>query len=159
MLYWWWLCVIRVICHLSRDGYEIRHFFVKACWYRYHLVHWSYGYVIGDGSLGSTLSDALRPICLVPVFFDDEHDVNPYVVELRSKTKSPVEGHMFGPHLVKVLSVTKSSNKGHIFGPHLVEVRTETKSSNEGHILDHIWSKSSAWQSPPTRGTIWTTFG
>jgi hypothetical protein len=86
----------------------------------------------------------LRPIYLVTAFFNDEHVVDPYAVELRSKTKSPVEGHMFGPHLVKVRSVTKYSNKGHIFGPHLVEVHSETKSSNEGHISDHIWSKSAA---------------
>jgi hypothetical protein len=44
------------------------------------------------------------------------------------------------------------------FGPHLVKVRSETKSSNEGHILDHIWSKSAAWQNPPMRGTIWAMF-
>ncbi len=46
-----------------------------------------------------------------------------------------------------------------MFGPHLVEIRSETKSSDKGHISDYIWSKSAAWQSPPTRGTIWTTFG
>ncbi len=159
MLYWWWLCAIRIICYVSHDGYEIRHFFVEVCWYGYHLVHWSYGNVIGDGSFSSTSSDALRPICLVPAFFYDEHVVDPYVVKLHSKTKLPIKGHMFGPHLVKVRWVTKSSNEGHIFGPHLVEVCSETRSSNKGHISDHIWSKSAARQSPPTRGTIWTTFG
>ncbi len=100
---------------------------------------------------------------------------------------------MFGPHLVKVCCKTKSSdeghNSGHIwsksaawqspptrgtfwakfgqsqlcdkvlrwgahFGPHLVEVRCVTKSSNVGHISGHIWSKSAAWQSPPTVGTL-----
>ena len=127
-------CVIRINCHLSRDGYEIRHFFVKASWYGYRLVLWSYGNVIGDGGFSSASSDALRPICLVPAFFDDEHVVDPFVVKLRSKTKSLVKGHMFGPHLVEVRSVTKSSNKGHIFGPHLVEVHSETKSSGERHI-------------------------
>jgi hypothetical protein len=75
---------------------------------------------------------------------DDEHVVDLYVVELCSKTKSPVDGHMFGPHLVEVPSVTKSSDEGHIFRPHLVKVLSETKSSNKGHILDHIWSKSAA---------------
>jgi hypothetical protein len=45
------------------------------------------------------------------------------------------------------------------FGPHLVEVRCVTKSSDEGHILGHIWSKSAAWQSPPTMGIFWATFG
>ncbi len=154
MLYWWWLCAIQVIRHLSRDGYKIRLFFGKACWYGYHLVHWSYGNVIGDGSFSSVLFDALRPICLVLAFFDDEHVVDPYVVELHSNTKSPVKGHIFGLHLVEVRSVTKSSNKGHVFGPHLVKVCSETKSSNEGHILNHIWSKSAAWQSSPIRGTI-----
>ncbi len=34
-----------------------------------------------------------------------------------------------------------------------------TKSSNEGHNLGHIWSKSAVRQSPPMRGTFWTTFG
>ncbi len=87
-------------------------------------------------------------------FFDDEYIVDPYVVELRSKTKSSIEGHMFGPHLVEIHCMTKSSNKGHMFGPHLVKVRSETKSSNEGYILGHIWLKSAVRQSPPTRGTI-----
>ncbi len=96
-------------------------------------MHSSYGKVIGDGSFSSPSFDALRPTCLVPAFFDDEQIVNPYVVKLCSKMKSPVEGHIFGPHLVKVHSVTKSSDKGHIFGPHLVKVRSETKSSNKGH--------------------------
>jgi hypothetical protein len=97
-------------------------------------------------------------------FFDDEYVVDPYVVKLRSKTKSLIEGQMFGPHLVEILhdkvlqqgayvwttylvevcSETKSFDKGHIFGPHLVKVRSETKSSKEGHILDHSWSKSAA---------------
>ncbi len=72
---------------------------------------------------------------MVLAFFDDEHVVDPNEVD---KTKSLVEGHMFGPYLVKVHSVTKSSDKGHMFGPHLVEVRSETKSSDEGHISDHI---------------------
>jgi hypothetical protein len=45
------------------------------------------------------------------------------------------------------------------FGPNLDEVRSVTKSSDEGHILDYIWSKSATWQSPPMRGTFWTTFG
>jgi hypothetical protein len=71
--------------------------------------------------------------------FDDEYVVDPNVVQLRSKMRSSVEGHMFGPHLVKV--------------------RSETKSSNEGHILDHIRSKSTVRQSPPTMGIFWTTFG
>jgi hypothetical protein len=31
---------------------------------------------------------------LVTVFFDDEYIVNPYVVEPRSKTKSPIKGHI-----------------------------------------------------------------
>jgi hypothetical protein len=159
MLYQWRLCVICINCHLLHDGYEICHFFVKASWYGYRLVHWSYGNVIGDGGFSSASSDALRPICLVPTFFDDEHVVDPYVVKLCSQTKSPVKGHMFGPHLVEVRSVTKSSDKGHIFGPHLVEVRSETRSSNKRHISDHIWSKSTVWQSPPMRGTVWTTFG
>ena len=139
MLYQSWLCAIRIICHLSHDGYEIRHFFVKACWYRYHLVHWSYGNLIKDGGFISALFDALRPICLVPAFFDDEHVVDLYVVKLSSKTKSPVKGHMFGPHLVEIHSVTKFSNKGHMFGTHLVKFRSETK--------------------PLTWGTFWTTFG
>jgi hypothetical protein len=85
--------------------------------------------------------------------------VDPTMVELRSKMKSPVKGHMFGPHLVKVRSVTKSYGKGHIFGPHLVKVHCETNFFNKGHILDHIWSKSAVRQSPLTRGTFWTTFG
>ncbi len=34
-----------------------------------------------------------------------------------------------------------------------------TKSSDKGHNLGHIRSKSSAWKSPPMRGTIWATFG
>ncbi len=42
------------------------------------------------------------------------------------------------------------------FGPHLVEVRCVTKSSSEGHFFDHIWSKSAAWQKPPTRGIFST---
>ncbi len=155
MLYWWQLYAIQVICHLSHDGYKIRHFLAKASWYGCRPVHWSYGNVIGDGGFSSASSGALRQICLVPAFFDDEHVVNPYVVKLRSKTKS----HMFGPHLVKVHSMTKSSNKGHIFGPHLVKVCSETKSTDKGHILDHIWLKSTAWQSPLIKGTIWTTFG
>jgi hypothetical protein len=96
---------------------------------------------------------------LVPDFFDDEYVVDPYVVKLRSKTKSSIEGHMFGPHLVEVRSVTKSSDEGHMFRPHLVEVRSEAKSSGKGHISDHIWSKSAVRQSPPMRGTFWTTFG
>jgi hypothetical protein len=66
---------------------------------------------------------------------------------------------MFGPHLVEVRSVTKSSDVGHMFGPHLVEVRSETKSSDKGHISDLIWLESAVRQSPPTRGTFWTTFG
>ncbi len=110
------------------------------------------------------IDQLLESVCLVRAFFDDEYVVNPYVVELCSKTKSSIEGHMFGPHLGKVLCVTKSSNKGHMFGPHLVKVRreakssdkgnmfgphlvvvcSETKSSNKGHILDHIWSKPAA---------------
>jgi hypothetical protein len=86
----------------------------------------------------------LESNCLVPAFFDDEYVVNPCVVELRSKMKSSIKGHMFEPHLVKVHCVAKSSNKGHMLGPHLVEVHSETKSSNKGHILDHIWLKSTA---------------
>ncbi len=101
----------------------------------------------------------LESVCLVPAFFDDEYIVDPYVVKLCSKTKSFIEGHMFGPHLVEVRCVTKSSDKGHMFGPHLVKVHSETKSSNEVHISDPIWLKFAAWQSPPTRGTIWATFG
>ncbi len=96
---------------------------------------------------------------MVPAFFDDEYAVDPCVVELDSKTKSSVKGHMFVPHLVEVRSMTKSSNEGHMFGPHLVKVHSEAKSSNKGHILDHIWSKSAVRQSHPTRGTFWTTFG
>jgi hypothetical protein len=92
-------------------------------------------------------------------FFDDEYVVDPYVVELHSKTKSSVKGHMFGPHLVIVHSMTKSSKEGHMFRSHLIEVGSETKSSNKGHISDHIWSKSAVRQSPPMRGTFWTTFG
>ena len=53
----------------------------------------------------------------------------------------------------------KFLQQGAHFGPHLVKVRSVTKSSKEGHILDSIWSKSAAWQSPPMRGTFWTTFG
>ncbi len=107
----------------------------------------------------------LESVCFVWAFFDDEYVVDPYVVKLRSKTKSSIKGHMFGPHLVKVCCVTKSSNEGrmfrphlvkvrsetkfsnegHMFGPHLIEVRSETKSSDKGHISDHIWSKSTAW--------------
>ncbi len=48
--------------------------------------------------------------------FDDVYVVDPYVVEPRSKTKSPIKGHMLGPHLVEVCCVTKSSNEGHILG-------------------------------------------
>ncbi len=91
---------------------------------------------------------------MVPALFDDEYSVDPHVVELCSRTKSSVEGHMFVPHLVNVRSVTKSSNRGHMFGPHQVKVSSETKSSNKGHILDHIWSKFVARQSTPTRGTF-----
>ncbi len=139
--------MIHAICHLLCDGYKIHHFFVK---------------LVGMDTSSASF-DALRPICLVLAFFDNEHNNDPYVVKLRSKTKSPVKG-MFGPHFVKVCSVTKSSNKGHMFGPHLVEVRSETKSSdkgahfgphlvkvhcmtktsNKGHNLDHIWSKFAA---------------
>ncbi len=151
--------LVMVVCdphHLSFVAWWIQKW---ACWYRYHLVHWSYGNVIGDSGFSSASFDALRPICLVPAVFDDEHFVDPYVVKLCSKTKSPVKGHMIGPHLIEVHSVTKSSDKGHIFGPHLVKVRSETKSSGKGHILGNICSKSAAWQSLLTRGTIWTTFG
>ncbi len=173
------VCDLRHLLFVAWWIQDLSFFPIKAYWYGYRLVHWSYGDVIRDGGFSSVLSDALRPIYLVPAFFDDEHAVDPYVVELRSKTKSPVEGHMFGPHWVEVRSVTKSSDEGHIFGPHLVKVCSETKSSDEGHILDHIWLKSSTWQSPstrgthldhiwsksavrqssPTRGTFWNTFG
>jgi hypothetical protein len=85
--------------------------------------------------------------------------IDPYLVELRSKMKSSVKGHMFRPHLVKVHSMTKSSNEGHIIRPHLVKVRSMTKSSDKRHILVHIWLKSAVRQSPPTRGTFWSTFG
>ncbi len=105
------------------------------------------------------IDQQLESVYLEWDFFYDEYVVDPYVVKLRSKMKSSIEGHIFGPHLVKVRCVTKSSDKGHMFGPHLVEVHSETKSSNKGHILDHIWLKSAVWQSPPTRGTIWATFG
>ncbi len=44
------------------------------------------------------------------------------------------------------------------FGPRLVKVCSETESSNKRHILDHFWLKSTVRQSPPTRGTFWTTF-
>ena len=30
---------------------------------------------------------------------------------------------------------------------------------SKGTCLDNIWSKSAVWQSPPTRGTFWATFG
>jgi hypothetical protein len=30
---------------------------------------------------------------------------------------------------------------------------------SKGTCLDHIWLKSAVWQSPPTRGTFWATFG
>jgi hypothetical protein len=86
----------------------------------------------------------LESVCLVWAFFNDEYVVDPYVVKLRSKMKSSIEGHMFGQQLVKIRCVRKSSDKEHIFGPHLVDVRSETKSSDEGHILDHIWPKSAA---------------
>jgi hypothetical protein len=29
----------------------------------------------------------------------------------------------------------------------------------KGTCLDHIWSKSTVWQTPPMRGTFWATFG
>ncbi len=107
-------------------------------------MHQSYGNVIGDDGFSSASFDALRPTCLVPASFDDEHIVDPCVVKLHSKMKLPIKGHMFGPHLVEVRSMTKPSNEGHIFGTHLFEVHGETKSSDEGHISDHIWSKSTA---------------
>ncbi len=53
----------------------------------------------------------------------------------------------------------KVLQQGEHFEPHLVEVCCMTKSSNKGCNLDQIWLKSAAWQSPLTRGTIWTTFG
>ena len=59
-------------------------------------------------------------------FFSPQHNIGPYLVEVRSVTKSSNERHIIGPHLVKVHSVTKSSNEGHILGPHLVEVRSMT---------------------------------
>ncbi len=105
------------------------------------------------------VNQCLESVCLVPALFDDEYVVDPYAVKLHSKTKSSIKGHMFGPHLVEVRCMTKSSDEGRMFGPHLVEVCSETKSSDEGHILDHIWSKSAVRQSPPMRGTFWTTFG
>jgi hypothetical protein len=82
------------------------------------------------------IDQQLESICLVRAFFDEEYVVDLYVVELCSKRKSSVKGHMFGPHLVKVHCVTMSSDEGHMLGPHLVEVHSETKSSNKGHILD-----------------------
>ena len=75
-------------------------------------------------------------------------------IKAQDVAKSSDEGQISGPHLVEVRDVTKSSNEGHIFRPYLVEVRDVTKSSDEGHIfLDHLWSKSMMWQSPPIRGT------
>ncbi len=150
MLYQWWLCAIRVICHLLRDRYKICHFLsrfmvqipssVLIVWQR----NWRWRFQF-------RVDRCLETVCLVLAFFDDEYVVDPYVVELRSKTKPSIEGHMFWPHLVKVHSMTKSSNEGHMFRPHLVKVHSETKSSNEGHILDHIWSKSAVRQSPLIR--------
>ncbi len=30
---------------------------------------------------------------------------------------------------------------------------------SKGTCLEHVWLKSAVWQSPPTRGTFWATFG
>ncbi len=178
MLYWWWLCAICVICHLLHDGYKIHHFFVKACWYGYRLVHWSYGNVIGDGSFSSTSFGALRPICLVLAFFVDKHVVDPYVVKLHSKMKLPNRvtclDHILSKSAAWQSPPTRGTRLNHIWSKSAVRQSPlargtfwatfgwsplRDKSFDEGHNLDLIWLKSAAWQSPPMRGTIWTTFG
>ncbi len=138
MLYQWWLCAIHGICHLLHDGYKMHLFFVEACWYKYFPVFISYGNVIGDG--GSVLRQLMLRDCL-------------FCTNLLTMST------LFDPYLVKLCSKMKSSVKGHIFWPHLKEVHSMTKSSDKGHILDHIWLNSAVRQSPPKRGTFWTTFG
>ncbi len=101
----------------------------------------------------------LESVCLAPAFFDDEYVVDPYVVKPCSKTKSPIEGPMFGPHLVEVRYMTKSSNEGHILGHIWLNCAVWQSPPTRGTFLGHIWLKSAAWQSSPTRGTFWATFG
>jgi hypothetical protein len=106
------------------------------------------------------------------------HMFVPHLVKVRCMTKSSNKGHIFG-HIWSESAAWQSPltrgtfwatfgrsplhdkvlQWGVHFGPHLVEVCWVTKSSNEGHILGHIWSKSTAWQSPPMMGTFWATFG
>ncbi len=73
--------------------------------------------------------------------------------------QSPPTRGTFQTTFVQSPQWDKVLRQGAHFGPHLVEVRCVTKSFNRGHILDHIWSKSAVRQSPPRRGTFWTTFG
>ncbi len=101
----------------------------------------------------------------------------PHLVKVYCETKSSNEGHISGHIWSKSAAWQSPLTRGTFwatfgwsplhdkvlqwgahFGQHLVEVHCVTKSSNDGHILGHIWSKSAAWQSPPTRGTFWATF-
>jgi hypothetical protein len=105
----------------------------------------------------------------------------PHLVEVRDVTKSSNEGHIFRPCLVKVRDVTKSSNEGHICWAISGQSLWRDKVLRQGahfwttfgqspwrdkvlqwgaFFLDHIWSESSTWQSPPTRDIFfWTIFG
>ncbi len=120
----------------------------------------------------------LVKVCCMTKSSNKGHMFVPYLFEVCSETKSSNEGrnldHIWSKSTVRQSPLTRGTfwttfgqsplhdkvlQYGAHFGPHLVKVCSETKSSNKGHILDHSWSKSSVWQSPPTRGTIWTTFG
>ena len=68
-------------------------------------------------------------------------------------------GAHFGPHLVKVCSMTKSSKEGHILDHIWSKSAAWQSPPMRGTFLDHIWLKSAVWQSPPMRGTFWATFG
>ncbi len=138
MLYRWWLCAIHVICHLSRDGYKILHFFVKACWYRYHLEYWSQGSVIGDGSLFH-VDWRLESVCLGWVFL--------MMITLLI--------HTWLNSIAKQSSLSRGTCFDHIWSKSAVWQSPPTR----GICLDHIWSKFTVRQSLPMRGTFWTTFG
>ncbi len=112
-------------------------FVVEDHWYKYFSLYWSYGNLINDGS------SVPRQLMLGDCLFC---------------TNLSTMSTLFDPCLVKLQSKTKSSFERHMFGPHLVEVHSVTKSSDKGYISYHIWSKSAVRQSPPMRGTFWTTF-
>ncbi len=139
MLHWWRLCAICVICHLLRDGYKTRHFFVEACWHGYFLAYWSHGNIIGDGGFSYALINNWNPIVWYQLFL----------------MMSTLLIHMWSNNVAKQSHLSRGTCLNHICSKSAVWQSPLMR----GICSDHIWSKFAEWQSPPMRGTFWATFG